>query len=96
MTQDRWSAGSARNQGSVSSIRATAEVASAPACRSIRRRVAASGGRLAAPPDFAACGHPVQPVTSRVAGGRARGLRRSRYRGDLARTARALWTFCEI
>ncbi|WP_425281242.1 hypothetical protein [Salinispora arenicola] len=42
MTQERWSAGSSRNQGSVSSIRATLAVASAPAARSIRRSVAAS------------------------------------------------------
>ncbi|RAO39776.1 hypothetical protein ONO86_04335 [Micromonospora noduli] len=42
ITQERWSAGSARNQGSVSSIRATLEVANAPADRSIRRSVADS------------------------------------------------------
>ena len=42
ITQERWSAGSSRNQGSVSSIRATLAVASAPAARSIRRSVADS------------------------------------------------------
>ncbi|BCJ60952.1 hypothetical protein Jiend_43740 [Micromonospora endophytica] len=47
ITQERWSAGSSRNQGSVSSIRLTLAVASAPAARSIRRRVAES----CVPPD---------------------------------------------
>jgi hypothetical protein len=42
MTQARWSAGSSRNQGRTSSIRATLAVASAPAFRSIRRSVAGS------------------------------------------------------
>jgi hypothetical protein len=42
MTQARWSAGSSRNQGSVSSMRATLAVASAPAARSIVRTVASS------------------------------------------------------
>ncbi|PSK56978.1 hypothetical protein B0E53_07033 [Micromonospora sp. MH33] len=52
MTQERWSAGSSRNQGSVSSIRATLAVDSAPAARSIRRSVADSSvppGSLTAP-----------------------------------------------
>src|SRR4051794_39619142 len=44
VTQERWSAGRARNHGRVSSTRVTAEVASDPAVRSMRRRVAASGG----------------------------------------------------
>lgn len=40
MTQERWSAGSSRNHGSVSSIRATLAVARPPAARSMRRSVA--------------------------------------------------------
>ena len=46
VTQERRSAGMARNQGSSSSIRATARVASAPDDRSSRRSVASVGGRL--------------------------------------------------
>ncbi len=43
MTQARWSAGSSRNHGRVSSMRATLAVARAPAARSIARTLAASG-----------------------------------------------------
>ena len=46
VTQERRSAGMSRNQGSSSSIRATARVASAPDERSSRRSVASVGGRL--------------------------------------------------
>jgi hypothetical protein len=49
ITQARWSAGSSRNQGSTSSIRATLIVASAPADRSIWRSVAASDACEAGP-----------------------------------------------
>jgi hypothetical protein len=53
MTHERWSAGNARNQGSVSSIRATLAVASAPAWRSMRRSVADNGGVTTGPSDLA-------------------------------------------
>ena len=46
VTQERWSAGIARNQDRTSSIRATAWVANDPDARSSRRRVASDGGRL--------------------------------------------------
>jgi hypothetical protein len=46
VTQERRSAGMARNQDSSSSILATALVARAPDDRSSRRSVAAVGGRL--------------------------------------------------
>jgi hypothetical protein len=49
ITQDRWSAGIDRNQGSTSSIRATLWVASAPDARSSRRSVAAGGGVVTPP-----------------------------------------------
>jgi hypothetical protein len=45
VTQERRSAGMARNQDSSSSIRATAWVASDPDERSSRRSVASVGGR---------------------------------------------------
>ena len=62
MTQDRWSAGSARNQGSVSSIRATAALASLPG---VPLDAAQGGGqrRLRRTAGSRHAGHASQPVT---------------------------------